>query len=106
MMRLPHVGAASLCARPPDLADWRVLGERLAGRLGDCMGFGVSSLAGGARAALRAWRRHRDVRRTVDRLSRLDDASLREIGIYRSQIPIVARIVVERPGADPRRMTP
>jgi uncharacterized protein YjiS (DUF1127 family) len=88
------------------LDDWPVLAEELAGRLGDGLSAGMSSLAEGTLGALQAWRQGRDVNRTMERLSRLDDASLREIGVQRCQIPIVARIVVERPGADPRRMTP
>lgn len=40
------------------------------------------------RHSLRAWRRYRN---TVNELSRMSDHELRDIGVFRADIPFVAR---------------
>ncbi|MCB1742304.1 MAG: DUF1127 domain-containing protein [Gammaproteobacteria bacterium] len=53
-------------------------------------------------ASVDTWRRGRAIARTIAELSRLDDHVLRDVGIRRSEIRVVARSLVEHPGVDVR----
>lgn len=67
----------------------------------------VSAISGLGRmvaAGLAAPSRAHNENRTMTALSGLNDHTLADIGIHRSQIPALARAVAERPSLDPRRI--
>ena len=66
---------------------------------------GMTALTGFGRAVARALApkpRRPGIGRIVTELAAINDHTLADIGIHRSQIPGLAHAVAERPGTDPR----
>jgi uncharacterized protein YjiS (DUF1127 family) len=66
--------------------------------------WGFPGLARSLAKAFAAPRPGRGVNKTITALSSLNDHTLADIGIHRSQIPALVRAVAERPGEDPRQV--
>lgn len=60
----------------------------------------VAALAAGFEAIFQAFKRSRDRRKAIGELSRLNARTLKDIGIERSQIPIIVEQLLERRKAD------
>ncbi len=88
-------GAVGFASGPAAAAD------TMAGRWLDAA---VTGLASRLERIRLAWRRSRSEQVTVDQLVALEDHILRDIGIERSQIRTVARLVAENPCIDPRKL--
>jgi uncharacterized protein YjiS (DUF1127 family) len=64
---------------------------------------GPARLFGILALPFRALARHVRIRRTEHQLRELDDRTLADIGLRRSQLLSIAVHAVDRPGSDPRR---
>lgn len=71
---------------------------------GEAIYTGIDAIARFIRRAYEAHKVKARERSTYGELSGLDDRVLKDIGVSRSDIPVIARMIAENPGFDPRVM--
>ena len=72
--------------------------------IGEAIYTGIQAFADLVGQAYEAHKAKARERSTINELSALDNHVLKDIGVSRSDIPVIARMIAENPGIDPRTM--